>query len=87
MKSDELATEVRRVLDEREFLRNTLGIIVSAQNSLNAEILRKLSEARWLRYRHECEKQGWPLWKRLIHRLTRCPICRPEEGKRLDRWE
>jgi hypothetical protein len=26
MKADELAIEIRRVLDEREFLRNTLGI-------------------------------------------------------------
>jgi hypothetical protein len=58
MRSDELRTEIRRVLDEREFLRNTLGITMSAQNSLNAEILRKLSEARWLRYRHECENRA-----------------------------
>jgi len=87
MRSDELASEIRRVHDEREILRNTLGITMSAQNSSNAETLRKLSEARWLRYRHECEKQGWPLWKRLTHRLMRCFICRPEEGGRLDRWE
>lgn len=50
---------------------------MSAQLSLNAEFLEKLSEARWIEYRHESEKQNWPMWKRLIHRLSHCPICRP----------
>lgn len=59
---------------------------MSAQDSLTTEVLQRLSEARWLQFRHEYEKRGWPLWKQLIHRLARCPICRPEGDKRLDRW-
>jgi hypothetical protein len=39
------------------------------------EIRKKVFGPRW---QHEIEKQGWPLWKRLIHRLQRCPICRPK---------
>jgi hypothetical protein len=30
---------------------------------------------------HESEKQKWPWWKRLIHRLQSCPICKPEKEK------
>jgi len=45
------------------------------------EIRKKLFGPRW---QHEIEKQGWPLWKRLIHRLQRCPLCRPK-AKTLDR--
>ncbi len=29
------------------------------------------------RWKHELEKQNWSLWKRLIHRLKPCPICKP----------
>ena len=43
------------------------------------EVRKKLSEPRWLQYKHESEKQSWPWWKRLIHRFQRCPICKPEE--------
>jgi hypothetical protein len=60
---------------------------MSEQNSLNAEVLRKLSEARWTQCRHESEIQSWPVWKRVIHRLIDCPICRPEGRQKLDRWE
>jgi hypothetical protein len=37
------------------------------------EIRKKVFGPKW---QHEIEKQGWPLWKRLMHRLQRCPICR-----------
>src|ERR1700745_2869369 len=39
------------------------------------EVRKKVFGPRW---QHEIENQGWPLWKRLIHRLQRCPICRPQ---------
>lgn len=39
------------------------------------EIRKKLFGPRW---QHEIEKQGWPLWKRLIYRLQRRPLCRPK---------
>lgn len=42
------------------------------------EIRNRISEDRWLQYQHLCEKQQWPWWKRLMHRLKRCPLCRPE---------
>lgn len=38
------------------------------------EIQKKVFGPRW---QHEIEKQSWPLWKKLIHRLQRCPICKP----------
>ena len=60
---------------------------MSARQSPHAKVLEKLSEARWLQYRHESEKENWPVWKRFIHRFAHCPICRPEEDKQLDRWE
>jgi hypothetical protein len=44
------------------------------------EVRKKLSEPRWLQFKHESEKQNWPWWKRLIHRFQRCPICKPEEA-------
>jgi len=46
------------------------------------EIQKKVFGPRW---EHEMEKQSWSLWKRLIHQLQGCPICRPkgetEKGK------
>jgi hypothetical protein len=39
------------------------------------EIQKKVFGSRW---DHEIEKQGWPIWKKLIHRLQRCPICKPK---------
>jgi len=39
------------------------------------EIQKKVFGPRW---EHELEKQGWPLWKKLLHRLQRCPICKPK---------
>ena len=44
------------------------------------ELRQKLSETRWLQYKHEAEKQNWPRWKRLIHRFQRCPICKPKKA-------
>jgi len=38
------------------------------------EIQKKVFGPRW---QHEVERQSWPLWKRLLHRLQRCPICKP----------
>jgi len=43
------------------------------------EVRKKLSESRWLQYKHESEKQQWPWWKRLRHRFEPCPTCRPEK--------
>lgn len=41
------------------------------------EIRRKVFGPRWVQAQHESEKRDWPLWKRLIHRFQRCPICKP----------
>jgi hypothetical protein len=38
------------------------------------EFQKKVFGPRW---QHELEKQNWPVWKRLTHRLERCPICKP----------
>jgi hypothetical protein len=45
------------------------------------EVRKKISEPRWLQYQHESEKQSWPWWKRLLHRIQHCPICRPPKVK------
>jgi len=47
----------------------------------NPEIQTKVFGPRW---QHEMEKQSWPLWKKLMHRLQRCPICKPQtdDGKK-----
>jgi hypothetical protein len=45
------------------------------------ELRKKLFGRRWLQHEHESEKQSWPWWKRMIHRLQRCPICKPEKEK------
>lgn len=45
------------------------------------EIRKKLSEPKWVRFKHESEKQNWPWWKRLIHRIHGCPICETEKVK------
>ena len=42
------------------------------------ELRKKLFEPRWVQHNHEVEKQGWPWWKRLLHRMESCPLCRPE---------
>jgi len=60
---------------------------MSDQNFPDAEALRKLSEARWMQFQHEFELQSWPVWRRVIHRLMNCPICRPERVKRFDRGD
>jgi hypothetical protein len=46
------------------------------------EVRKKLSEPRWLQYKHESEKQSWPWWKRLIHRFQRCPTWQTGESER-----
>jgi hypothetical protein len=45
----------------------------------NPEIQKKVFGPRW---EHEIEKQGWPFWKRLMHRLQDCPICKPKSQTR-----
>lgn len=45
------------------------------------EVRKKFSEPRWIQYQHESEKQSWPWWKRLLHRLQSCPLCKPEKVK------
>jgi len=46
------------------------------------ELREKLFGRRWQQLQHESEKQSWPRWKRFIHRLQRCPICKPRAEKR-----
>jgi hypothetical protein len=60
---------------------------MSAQNFLTDEVLQKVSEAWRLQVRHESEKRRWSWLRRLIHCLERCPICRPERSRGLDRWK
>jgi hypothetical protein len=43
------------------------------------EIQKRVFGPRW---QHEIQKQSWPLWKKLIHRLQRCPICKPTKQAR-----
>jgi hypothetical protein len=45
----------------------------------NPEIQKKVFGPRW---EHEIEKQGCPFWKRLMHRLQDCPICKPKSQTR-----
>jgi hypothetical protein len=45
------------------------------------DVRKKLTEARYLQYRHLSETQKWHWWRRLFHRLQPCPICRPEKAK------
>ena len=40
------------------------------------ELRRKLFEHRWRKLEHESELQSWPRWKRFLHRLQKCPICK-----------
>lgn len=40
----------------------------------NPEIQKKVFGPRW---QHEIEMQTWSLWKKLIHRLQPCSICKP----------
>jgi len=48
------------------------------------ELREKIFGTRWPEVQHELEKQGWPVWKRLIHRLQNCPICKaaPKNGQK-----
>jgi hypothetical protein len=39
------------------------------------EVQKRVFGPRW---KHEVEKQGWSRWKRFVHRLQRCPICKPK---------
>ena len=45
----------------------------------NPETQKKVFGPRW---EHEIEKQGWPFWKRLMHRLQDCPTCKPKSQSR-----
>jgi len=49
----------------------------------NPETQKKVFGPRW---EHEIEKQGWPFWKRLMHRLQDCPICKPKSQTRKLQW-
>jgi hypothetical protein len=42
---------------------------------------KKLSDARWLPFKHQAERQSWPWWKRLVHHFEPCPICKPDKVK------
>jgi len=39
------------------------------------ELRKKLSEPRWVQYKHQTDMESWPWWKRLVHRFARCSIC------------
>jgi hypothetical protein len=54
-------------------------MVAVANGVSDPEVRKKLSEARWIQYRHECDKQSGPWWKKLIHRFQPLPICRPEK--------
>ena len=43
------------------------------------ELRQKLFGPRLAQLQHESEKRSWPRWKQLIHRLQRCPICKPQK--------
>ncbi len=45
------------------------------------EARKKLSEARYLQFKHQSEKQNWPWWRRMLHRFQPCAICRLEKVK------
>jgi len=45
------------------------------------DVRKKLSEARYLQYKHLSEPQKWHWWRRLFHRFQRCPICKPEKAQ------
>jgi hypothetical protein len=46
------------------------------------QVREQLSEARWLQYKHESEKQGWSAWERFLHRFKSCPICKKARADR-----
>jgi hypothetical protein len=52
---------------------------VAGMGVSDPELREKLFGPRWVQLQHESEKQRWPRWKRLIHRLQRCPICKPSK--------
>jgi len=63
-----------------EFLSEECHLVITTPWSCSIgvsdpEIQKKVFGPRW---QHEIEKQSWPLWKKLLHRLQRCPICKPE---------
>lgn len=64
-----------------EALASHKVIGVAVMGISDPEIRKKLSEPKWVRFKHESEKQGWPWWKRLIHRIQGCPICETEKVK------
>jgi len=43
------------------------------------ELRKKLFGQNWDRLQHESEKKTWPRWKRLLHRLQPCPVCKPKK--------
>jgi hypothetical protein len=49
------------------------------------DVRKKLTEGRYLQYKHLSEREKWSWWKRLFHRFQRCPICRPEKDKKFNK--
>jgi len=39
-------------------------MVAVANGVSDPEVRKKLSEARWIQYRHECDKQSGPWWKK-----------------------
>lgn len=54
---------------------------MSGMGMSDPESRKKLSDARWVQFKHQSDKKSWPWWKQLIHRFQRCPICKPEKLK------
>jgi len=46
------------------------------------EIRKKVFGPRW---QHEIEKQGWPLWKRLLHRYNAARFAGPMSKLKIQR--
>src|SRR5580704_15482207 len=68
-----------RVAQDRGHFENCKRIGIQRMGMSDPEARKKLSEARWLHFQHESEKQTWPWWTRLLHRFQPCPVCKPEK--------
>jgi hypothetical protein len=56
-------------------------MVAVANGVSDPEVRKKLSEARWIQYRHECDKQSGPWWKKLIHRFQPLPDLQARKVK------
>jgi hypothetical protein len=59
----------------------TLREGVVAVGVSDPELRKKLFGPKLVQFDHEQEKRSWPRWKRLMHRLRPCPICKPKKNE------